>query len=140
VKLSFYLIADTRCYCGFCNAYVLTTDAALLDDIVQEIIANLTIDKKATSKAIREKISAPDDRASSKAVGVAGVLFLTFTVALMTTGDVIVFSRYAFQALQSALQKPFSPSISPNAVTHFDPDEVTFDPIYAEDLVNLQSA
>jgi len=135
-----YLIADTQCYRDVCNAYIIPNDSTFLDERVQEIVANLTIDKTTTSKAIRKKTSARDDRPSSKTVGVLGILFLAFTIALMTTSDVIVLTRYVFKILQRALQKALTPSISPNAVTELNPDHTAFDPIYAEDLLNPQSA
>ncbi|XP_033759023.1 uncharacterized protein LOC117341275 [Pecten maximus] len=59
-----------------------------LEEQIKTLKRELTIDKKQTSANKRKLISAPDDRTSSKYIGVVGVIMLCFPVVVIVTMDI----------------------------------------------------
>lgn len=54
-----------------------------------EIKANLTVDKKNTSSAIRRRTSAPDHRHSASSFGYVGIILLVLPLVLLVCADCI---------------------------------------------------
>lgn len=54
---------------------------------------NLTIDRKNTAKYQRTLISAPDDRPTSKYMGVTGALVISLVAGLIVCVDLMNFSK-----------------------------------------------
>lgn len=54
---------------------------------------NLTIDRKNTAKYQRTLISAPDDRPSSKYMGMTGALVISLVAGLIVCIDLVNFSQ-----------------------------------------------
>lgn len=65
-----------------------------LEDELTELRRNLTIDAKETSAFKNTKISAPDSRPSSAAMGALGVVLMTVIFALIILSDCITFLRH----------------------------------------------
>lgn len=65
-----------------------------LEDELTELRRNLTIDAKETSAFKNTKISAPDSRPSSAAMGALGVVLMTVIFALIILSDCITFFRH----------------------------------------------
>ena len=63
-------------------------DIAKIEDIVSEIIHNLTIDKKETSAYKRKVSSSTDERNVSKAFGAFGLIIIIGTLSLFVMSDV----------------------------------------------------
>lgn len=86
---------------------------AELQETVEKLIENLTISKESTTINRRKKISATDDRKSSKAFGVLGILFIVFIFALFPLSDVLV----PMMMMKKAFTKNHSLSINENQST-----------------------
>ena len=68
---------------GYCRCNISIQTPKKVDNSVEELIQNLTVNKDETSKSRRKLTSADDDRPSAKAVGVVGLIVLiTFAVVL----------------------------------------------------------
>ena len=61
----------------------------MMKEELQQIRQNLTIDKTDTSAYMRTKISAPDDRMSSKSMGILGIILLTSVLMLVVGSDLL---------------------------------------------------
>jgi anaerobic C4-dicarboxylate transporter len=73
------------CICSSCNksnTYDLENDKMFM-----ELLQNMTVDSKRTSRNRRKKGSAEDTRQSSKALGVFSALFLCAIVLLIVSAD-----------------------------------------------------
>ncbi|CAG2235487.1 unnamed protein product [Mytilus edulis] len=64
-----------------------------LEEEIANLRGNLTIDPKGTSAFKNTKISAPDSRPSSAAVGALGIILLTVIFGLILISDVLSFFR-----------------------------------------------
>jgi competence protein ComGC len=78
-------------YCSCENIKKNTTEK--MDDIVTEIVQNLTIDKKETSAYKRKVSSSTDKRGVSKAFGILGLLLITGILSLFVIADVANFTN-----------------------------------------------
>ncbi|XP_060065043.1 uncharacterized protein LOC132545377 [Ylistrum balloti] len=65
------------------------TEAGELQRLVDELKAELTVDKKKTSVNLRKYISADDSRVSSKAIGSGGAILLAVPVVLIILSDLL---------------------------------------------------
>ncbi|XP_033741529.1 uncharacterized protein LOC117328200 [Pecten maximus] len=65
------------------------TKADELNELVEALKRELTVDKKKTSVNLRRYISAEDSRPSSKAIGSVGAILLVVPVALVVLSDLI---------------------------------------------------
>lgn len=76
----------SRCLC------ICTTQSNISTDVLQQKISqikkNLTITITSLSSSVRKKISAPDMRQSSFAMGIVGMCVIVGTIVALTAGDV----------------------------------------------------
>ena len=66
------------------------------DEIIQEIISDMTIDATNTSSSKRKLQSAVDTRSSSQAIGYVGMVVLGVAFALIFSLDLIRIYQYCF--------------------------------------------
>ncbi|VDI69910.1 Hypothetical predicted protein [Mytilus galloprovincialis] len=78
----------------------------MMKDELVELKANLTVDKKNTSSAIRRRTSAPDDRPSASSVGYIAILLLVIPLVLIVGVD----SIRCFQSKKKYRKKRICPS------------------------------
>ena len=69
-------------------------NSTALEEQTLEIVANLTVDAKTTSKYTRSKISIDDKRSSSMYIGVAGSLILGILAGFFLLPDLINVIRF----------------------------------------------
>ncbi|CAC5404314.1 unnamed protein product [Mytilus coruscus] len=76
---------------GYLNSMNLTIEEKkeLMKDELVELKANLTVEKKNTSAAIRRRISAHDDRPSASSVGYFAIVLLVIPLVLIVCVDCI---------------------------------------------------
>ena len=74
----------TCALCCYCQGNTTNVTKEELDEIVETLVKNLTIDVTETSSFIRSKTSAPDQRTSSKVVGTVGI------AVMVTSGFMVV--------------------------------------------------
>lgn len=76
----------SQCLC------ICTTQSNISTDVLQQKISqikkNLTITITSLSSSVRKKISAPDMRQSSFAMGIVGMCVIVGTIVALTAGDV----------------------------------------------------
>ncbi|KAL3874922.1 hypothetical protein ACJMK2_037874 [Sinanodonta woodiana] len=82
----------TPCFCT-CQEMLLSSKLQTKNATGSMMSANMTVDKKSTSKWIRTKISAEDSRTSSLSIGCAAVLVLVFSAACIVLPDMAIFLR-----------------------------------------------
>ena len=58
-----------------------------VEDLVQQLVRNLTVPRRSTSAFKRSLISAPDNRTSAKMVGTAGIAMMTLSGGLIVAMD-----------------------------------------------------
>lgn len=64
------------------------------EDILSELIRNLTIDKSSLSSTRRQLTSADDHRISAKCLGISGVFIMVSFCSLFIINDAITYSVY----------------------------------------------
>ena len=81
------------CYCSKQIIY----NTSEIEDVVKELIQNLTINKDVTSKSRRKLISVDDTRPSAQGVGLVGVVVLSLILA----GIVMCDAPHLFHVLET---------------------------------------
>ena len=81
------------CYCSKQIIY----NTSEIEDVVKELIHNLTINKDVTSKSRRKLISVDDTRPSAQGVGLVGVVVLS----LILVGIVMFDAPHLFHVLET---------------------------------------
>ncbi|XP_045162890.2 uncharacterized protein LOC123527479 [Mercenaria mercenaria] len=76
-------------YCP-CKSYEPDENVTVTGDIVNDIIRNLTIDRKSTASYQRRLKSSTDDRKASKAFGTLGILVIIGTLSLLVLADIFL--------------------------------------------------
>ncbi|KAL3880041.1 hypothetical protein ACJMK2_032313 [Sinanodonta woodiana] len=71
--------------------------------VISEMIQDMTVDSKTTSSSIRKKLSAADNRPSSTAIGVLGVIFLSLSFGLIVVVDIVTFLPSVLSTLSKLL-------------------------------------
>lgn len=92
-KMRIYFFADetVNCVC-----FDVTPGNTSLDDIIRQIIRNLTVDRNELSSTRRQLSSAEDERISSKCIGISGVIIMTCFCSLFIINDIADYSYYKY--------------------------------------------
>ena len=78
---------------GYLKALNLTKEETqkIMDDYLAELTKEMSVDKKSTKAFEGSLISADDDRPSSKAVGIVGILIICIVLGLIVLSDILRF-------------------------------------------------
>jgi hypothetical protein len=94
---------EESCSCACVKEYNHTMTQAELDVRLSEIVQNLTVPKKTTSRFIRSKISVQDKRPEVAYVGSLGIVLMSVVISLIVLPDLYTFGRFLFLLFKEAL-------------------------------------
>ncbi|ESO95091.1 hypothetical protein LOTGIDRAFT_160854 [Lottia gigantea] len=80
---------EEQCYC---DCFEIDTDPAVIQEIIDHLVTNLTVNTGSLSSTRREKTSAPDDRPTAISVGFFGIMIILIVIAAIIFQDVAAVS------------------------------------------------
>ena len=80
------------------------------DDIIEQIKQALVVEPKSTSKSLRTKTSAEDNRPSSRTVGYVAIIFMSITIGGLLLLDSLTLLRHIRMAVIKLKHSMISPS------------------------------
>lgn len=88
-----HLLADDTLACV---CYDVHSNGTSLEDVISELIRNLTLDKSGLSSTRRQLTSADDDRVSAKCLGISGLIMMVSFCSLFIINDAVTFCFYQY--------------------------------------------